>query len=71
MEAENNNSNEDEEEIDPITIAVNAGASLSGQSKIDCKVNCFSKGGFPFRGKCRAIDFLRSLSFEMCSLMCV
>ncbi len=30
MEAENN-SNEDEEVIDPITIAVNTGASLSGQ----------------------------------------
>ena len=30
MKAENN-SNEDEEVIDPITIAVNAGASLCGQ----------------------------------------
>ncbi len=28
------------------------------------------KGGFPFSGKCRAIDFSRSLSFEMCSLIC-
>ena len=23
------------------------------------------KGGFPFSGKCRAIDFFRSLSFEL------
>jgi hypothetical protein len=25
----------------------------------------FSKGGFPFSAKCRTIDFLQSLSFEM------
>ena len=30
-----------------------------------------AKGGFPFSGKCRAIDFSRSLSFEMCSLICI
>ena len=30
-----------------------------------------TKGGFPFSGKCRAIDFSRSLSFEMCSLICI
>ncbi len=30
---------------------------------------CRPKGGFPFREKCRAIDFLRLLSFEMCSLI--
>ncbi len=29
------------------------------------------QGGFPFSGKCCAIDFLRSLSFEMCSLICI
>ncbi len=29
------------------------------------------KGGFLFSGKCRAIDFSRSLSFEMCSLICI
>ena len=29
------------------------------------------KGKFPFSGICRAIDFLRSLSFDMCSLICV
>ena len=26
------------------------------------------KGGFPFSAKCRAINFLRSLSFEMCAV---
>ncbi len=31
----------------------------------------YRKGGFPFSGKCRAIDFSRSLSFEMCSLICI
>ena len=34
MKAENN-SNEDEEVIDPITIAVNAGASLCGQHLLE------------------------------------
>ncbi len=30
------------------------------------------KGGSPFNGKCRAmIDFLRSLTFEMCPLICI
>ena len=31
----------------------------------------WSKGGFPFNGKCRAIDFLRLLSFQMCLLICI
>ena len=29
-----------------------------------------SKGGFPFSGKSRAIDFLRPLSFEIQAIKC-
>ena len=29
---------------------------------------CIHKGGFPFSAKCRAIDFKRALSFELCEV---
>ncbi len=38
---------------------------------MNCRILSWCLGGFPFSEKCRAIDFLRSHSFEICSLICI